>query len=237
MTEHAAETRAFKVHPQLLWDVIQRQAGTLTKAVAEGVMNSIDAGAKTVRVSLSDTAVSITDDGKGFRDRKEIELFFETFGQPHEEGDATYGTFRMGRGQMFSFGKNRWRSGRFSMAVDIKGKGLDYDLTEESEARDGCEIKIELYRPLSLLQRREIADDLRRSLRYVPVELTHDGAGDTVPKWVKSALRDLPKVLETHSKRVKRNTLRAADRQARLAEANENLMTAVAARDSVESKS
>lgn len=52
-----SETRAFKVHPQLLFDVIQRQAGTLTKALCEGVMNSIDAGSKAVDVKIAEDSV------------------------------------------------------------------------------------------------------------------------------------------------------------------------------------
>jgi hypothetical protein len=169
------ETREFKIHPQLLFDVIQRQAGTLTKALCEGVMNSIDAGATKVEVTLTDKRASIADDGRGFPTRESIELFFETFGQPHQEGDAVYGTFRMGRGQMFSFGVNRWRSGRFAMKVDIKGRGLDYDLTEGGEDAAGCAIDIALYKPLSLLQQREIGDDLRRMVRYVAVPVLLNG--------------------------------------------------------------
>jgi hypothetical protein len=169
------ETRAFKIHPQLLFDVIQRQAGTLTKALCEGVMNSIDAGATKVEVELYANAAHIRDDGKGFPTRESIELFFETFGQPHTAGDAVYGTFRMGRGQMFSFGVNEWRSGRFEMKVDIKGRGLDYDLTETRDAQAGCEIGIDLYRPLTLLEVRSVCDDLRRMVRYVGVPVLLNG--------------------------------------------------------------
>lgn len=170
-----SETREFKIHPQLLFDVIQRQAGTLTKALCEGVMNSIDAGATKVKVTLSDKRATIKDDGKGFPTRESIELFFETFGQPHQAGDAVYGTFRMGRGQMFSFGVNQWRSGRFAMKVDIKGRGLDYDLTESAKSFAGCEIAIDLYRPLNLLQQREVQDELRRTVRYVDVPVLLNG--------------------------------------------------------------
>jgi hypothetical protein len=170
-----AETREFKIHPQLLFDVIQRQAGTLTKALCEGVMNSIDAGATKVEVTLTDKRAVIADDGKGFPTRESIELFFETFGQPHQAGDAVYGTFRMGRGQMFSFGVNHWRSGRFAMKVDIKGRGLDYDLTESAKAHLGCEIAIDLYKKQTLLEQRAVADDLRRMVRFVGVPVLLNG--------------------------------------------------------------
>ena len=39
------ETLQFVMHPKLLYDVILRQAGSLSKAVLEGIQNSIDAGA------------------------------------------------------------------------------------------------------------------------------------------------------------------------------------------------
>ena len=37
------ETRTLNAHNKLLFDVIRRQAGTLSKAILEGVMNSVDA--------------------------------------------------------------------------------------------------------------------------------------------------------------------------------------------------
>ena len=123
------ETRRFKMHPKLLFDVIQRQAGSLAKAVLEGVMNSIDAKATKCRITLTNNELTISDDGTGIRTRKSIEDFFETFGQPHDESEGkVYGTFRMGRGQLFAYGKNRWRTGPFEMKIDIKNKGLDYEL-------------------------------------------------------------------------------------------------------------
>jgi hypothetical protein len=41
----STERRGLRMHPRLLWDVITRQSGTIGKAILEGVMNSIDAGA------------------------------------------------------------------------------------------------------------------------------------------------------------------------------------------------
>ena len=69
----SSETRQFKMHPKLLMDVIRRQAGTLAKAVLEGVMNSIDAKSTSVDVTIERTRVVISDDGKGFPSREEIE--------------------------------------------------------------------------------------------------------------------------------------------------------------------
>lgn len=77
------EARRFVMHPNLLYDVILRQAGSLEKAILEGVMNAIDAGASRCVVRLEARKVVIEDDGRGFRSRSEIEAFFETFDTPY----------------------------------------------------------------------------------------------------------------------------------------------------------
>src|ERR1051325_290463 len=123
------ETRRFQMHHQLLHDVILRQAGTLGKALLESVMNAVDARATRCEISLTADSVIVQDDGIGFRSREEIEQFFEVFGQPHQTGEEkVYGTFRMGRGQMFAFGHNLWKTAHFEMEVDVKRSGLDYVL-------------------------------------------------------------------------------------------------------------
>lgn len=166
----AAETRRFGMHPKLLLDVIQRQAGSLAKAILEGVMNSVDAGAKVCRIEIAEGMVVIEDDGKGITKRKEIETFFETFGAPHEDTEGkTYGTFRMGRGQMFAFGRNRWRTGPFEMKVDVKKDGLDYELREMPEGnKPGCRIEIELYDKLYAGDLAETERTIKKWTRYTP---------------------------------------------------------------------
>ena len=129
-----SQTVAFQMHPDLLRSVIRKQAGSLDKAILEAVMNSIDAGSSSVNIQLLTDKVIITDDGRGFRDAQEIQDFFATFGTPHKEGDATYGKFRMGRGQMFAFGKNTWRTGTFQMDVDVDVH-LGFDLQENQIGR------------------------------------------------------------------------------------------------------
>ena len=171
-----SETRSFKMHPKLLMDVITRQAGTLGKAILEGVMNSIEAGATTVKIDTDGTRLTIVDDGRGFPSRTEIEKFFEVFGQPHsEEEGKTYASFRMGRGQLFSFGSNEWRSGNFGMAVDIAERGLDYVLTELPESTSGCSITVYLYQPLNESARTYLSTELRKLVRFAPREIYFNG--------------------------------------------------------------
>ncbi len=170
------ETRQFRMHNKLLMDVITRQAGSLPKAILEAVMNSIDACGTKCEVQLTTNKVVISDDGRGFRSRDEIEKFFEVFGQPHSESEGkTYGTFRMGRGQMFAFGRNRWASGTFRMDIDIKERGLDYSLDPAAEFYAGCRIEIDLYEPLRPVTVLDMERELGQLVRYAPVPVLLNG--------------------------------------------------------------
>jgi hypothetical protein len=182
-----AEQRKFQMHEKLLLDVILKQAGSVQKAVLEGVMNSIEAGASRVDVSVTPRLFSIADDGKGFRSREEIEKFFETFGQPHEASEGkVWAQFRMGRGQMFAFGKNTWRTGRFVMQVDIKQR-LGYDLVDDAQQHDGCDIAVELYNPLSDRDLYGIVREIERYVKYVSIPVMVNGQQVNTPpdtkKW------------------------------------------------------
>jgi hypothetical protein len=164
-----AETRRFKMHPKLLLDVIQKQAGSLAKAILEGAMNAVDAGATRFDITVDEETVMMEDDGKGFGSRKEVEDFFEVFGQPHEEGDAHYGQFRMGRGQIFSYGHNFWRTGNWAMTVDVKEKGLEYRLEDMKKDVKGCQILVTLYDKLSRLGLRDTKAAVQRFVRYLEI--------------------------------------------------------------------
>ncbi len=145
------ETRDLGMHRNLLLQTIKRQAGTLDKANLEGIMNSIEAGATKVKIELvedGETAfLSIIDNGQGIDTKENMIKYFETFGTPHDESEnVIWKQFRMGRGQMFAFGKNVWRTSTFKMEVDIDNKDLTYKLTEGLEDYKGCQIEIDLYK-------------------------------------------------------------------------------------------
>jgi hypothetical protein len=152
MTQTAVkkERRTLGMHPKLLMDTIKRQAGSLHKAVLEGCMNAVEAGSPVVDITFmqegSTAMLEIGDTGRGIVDKREIEEYFETFGTPHtEQENVVWKQFRMGRGQLFSFGKNTWRTSQFRMVVDIKNWGLDYELEEGLPEVEGCQITVELY--------------------------------------------------------------------------------------------
>lgn len=169
------ENRSFRMHPALLWSVIQSQAGTPEKALLEAIMNAVDAGATFCEVSIDEKGYLVRDDGRGFQSRTEIEEFFETFGTPHKEGDATYGKFRMGRGQLFAFSTTVWRSGAFSMAVDIKNRGLSYDLQSDLESTLGCTIAGTWYERVDLAEVIRIAHDLSQLAQWMQISILVNG--------------------------------------------------------------
>ncbi|MEI5604325.1 hypothetical protein, partial [Streptomyces brasiliscabiei] len=85
---------------------------------------------------------------------------------PHAEGDAVYGKFRMGRGQMFAFGRNTWRTGVFQMDVDIEKK-LGFDLQENLPNHKGCDIRIDLFKPMSMWDSQGINREIEQYVKYV----------------------------------------------------------------------
>lgn len=187
MAKPTSEVRQFKMHQKLLYDVIRRQAGTLSKAILEAVMNAVDAKATGCQISITASRVTISDDGQGFRSREEIEQWFEVFGQPHEESEGkTYGTFRMGRGQLFAFGVNTWTTNKFQMDIDIQNKGLDYELQTVSRVASGCLIEIALYDRLMPSAMAETIQDLEHWVKWCPIPVTlNDEVISTDPATVK----------------------------------------------------
>jgi hypothetical protein len=168
------ERRTFKAHANLIVQAISRQAGSLGKAVMEGVMNSIDAGSTRIEVTATEETIQIRDDGRGFT-AQTVDDFFEWLGAPHEDGDARFGSFRIGRGQCFSFGVNRWRSGALQMDVDFKRDGLDWDFTNGLEPVAGCTIDITLYTRLYPSDLVRLERELRDALKWVDVPVVYNG--------------------------------------------------------------
>jgi hypothetical protein len=164
------------MHPRLLGDIIKKQAGTLAKGCLEGASNTVDANATKCEMHLDADVFRIFDDGQGFSSVEQIRKCFGTFGQPHEESEKkVYGTFRMGRGQMFAFGKNTWRTGTFQMVVDINNSGFSYDLTTDLPFVQGCHITIELYKKLDNYDIQRCVSDLKNWLRYAPIPMFLNG--------------------------------------------------------------
>lgn len=175
------EQRTFTMHPHLLFDVIRRQAGSLDQAVREGVMNAVDARATRINLKITTSEIVLEDNGTGFKNRKQIETCFETFGQPHEEGEKkVFGAFRMGRGQLFAYGRNVWTTGQFVMDVDIANMGLDYELREVPAITPGCTVRVVLYKKLNSYEVEQLIQSLRRSLKWLSTSIHVNDAEESI---------------------------------------------------------
>lgn len=171
------ETRKFTVDESIIGDLITKQAGSLSKAIIELVMNSVDAGATKIDIRIDEEGFSVKDDGKGFVGRTEVLNFFERFGTPHQEGDALFGRFRIGRGQIMAFARCQWRSGTFQMDTDFRGKGTEYEFLENLDTHYGCTVKGSFYggpddRGSSYWWR---PYELEKSLAYLGVKIDLNG--------------------------------------------------------------
>ena len=168
----------FKMAENLLRDVIMRQAGTIDKAILEGAMNLVEAGATKGTITLDNTKIVIEDDGKGFESEDEIRDAFETFGKTDERAkeEKRWARFQMGRGQLFAFGKTTYRTRTFEMITDIHGAiGIGYEFKKDLPDVPGCVVTVELYNPIDNYQIATIVRDVKRNIAYVPLEITVNG--------------------------------------------------------------
>ena len=169
------EVRTFKMHENLLYHIIERQAGSIEKAWLEGVMNSIDSGAERIDIYIDRHTSLIKDDGKGMNE-EEIKNYFEIFGYPIKANEKKrYGEFRMGRGQLFAQGRNIWKTQDNVLEVDIKRLGIRYILRKSDEWVDGCIVEVFHYNSLTTHEKEEKARRLEKWIRYVPAEVTING--------------------------------------------------------------
>lgn len=177
---NSSEVRKFKMHPDLLFSVIKSQAGTQEKALLEAVMNAVDAGATHCNITIDNNGYKVSDDGRGFQSRQEVDEFFETFGTPHKEGDAVYGRFRMGRGQLFAFSSTIWKTTNFTMTVDIKKNGLDYVLEENKDFAPGCTIVGQWYEYMADQSVYLMTKELEKLIKYMQIPVLVNGKDMTV---------------------------------------------------------
>jgi len=101
----SASFHQFEVDENIVNDLIYRQNGTVATALGELEMNAIDAGSEKIEILVSAEGFEIRDNGTGFADEKAVMRFFKRFGTPHTDGNATFGRFRIGRGQIMAFAK------------------------------------------------------------------------------------------------------------------------------------
>ena len=165
----------FELDPQIIHHIIYSQAGSIGKAIIELLMNSVDARAKAVQLSMTKEGFECADDGTGFASREDVIRYFGRFGTPHEEGDATYGRFRLGRGQIMAHAMTIWRSNVWQMTVDTRSMGYSYDFEQLEQALPGCSISGRWYEPLTDSELMSAVQEIRDLVRYTPISVELNG--------------------------------------------------------------
>ena len=187
MPDPQREYIEFGVDRHIMRHLITSQAGSLDKAVLEALSNALDAGARSVRITLADLhTIVIEDDGRGFTSRTDIEKHFATFGFDHDTADEQalgrkIGRFGLGRGQILAFAQTLWETNQFSMEVEIRTQGLGFTLTEHEATRyRGCRITAKLYTPMTRVTRARMAETLAHQIRHAAIDVSIDGQPITV---------------------------------------------------------
>lgn len=164
----------FQVDQGIIQHLVFNQGSDVEKALIELIMNSIDANATRVEMFMNMSGFYCKDNGSGFKTAEDIKRCFETFGTPHEDGDAKYGRFRLGRGQIMSFASTRWQTNTWQMTVDVK-EGMGFRLSTLETPVEGCHIYGQWYKPLESWQLQSLLQRIRRNLRYIPIEMNING--------------------------------------------------------------
>jgi hypothetical protein len=159
----------FELDPQIIHHIIYSQAGSIAKAIIELIMNSVDAKASTLALTITEDGFRCADDGCGFANRDDVIRYFGKFGTPHTEGDATYGRFRLGRGQIMAHASTTWESHLWRMSVDTRQMGYNYELDDVEPAKPGCMISGKWYDGLSKSDLAGTLQEVRDLVRYTPL--------------------------------------------------------------------
>ena len=179
-----SKIKTIKAGSNLIYQTIYNQAGSIEKALLEYIMNSIDAKATYINITIDNNGVdySILDNGDGFGDasytteekEKCIDAVFGHLGFDHgtdEENGRVYGRFGIGRAQLWAFSKNTWHTHNMTMEVDIKFKGLVYNIQETETFVDGCKIEGQFYDKLTLNNILLIKKVLSTLSAYAPIQV------------------------------------------------------------------
>jgi len=157
-----------------------QQTGVIEKAYLESVMNSVDANATEYEIDISEDKTVINDDGESMTE-DEVQKYFKTFGLDDDDiENKEFGRFRMGRGQIFTFGLNIWRAKENYMVVDLDNDQAEVTLPHCTDTSDESIIEIgesDLYTlnteglSYALLNAEEYSNGLEIELQhYNPIE-------------------------------------------------------------------
>lgn len=173
----------FETDSGIIHHLIYSQHSELSTGLCELACNGEDYGATEIKITLSEDGFIVSDNGEGFTNREDIMKYFKTFGLRHEEGDAKFGRFRIGRGQIMAFSDAVWRSNEFEMHTVKKENKYGFEFVEHDELKvKGCEVSGKFRESVSLYG---TTSRIKRALQYmsIPIYLNGIKINATEPNW------------------------------------------------------
>lgn len=176
----STESRDFRISNNMIFHLVFSQAGTVAKALSELIMNSHDAGADRFELSIDTAGFVASDNGRGFRSRKEVEDWFEELGFDHSDElhqeDGRFSRFGLGRAQCMAFARTEWITNTYLMRVDIKERGISYELAVDQPHQDGCTIRGEWYEQMSFTDLKTTIRELEELVAYTGINVIVNGS-------------------------------------------------------------
>lgn len=174
-----AEQRDFRISNNMIYHLVFSQAGSVAKSLTELVMNSQDAGADVFSLQIDADGFRASDNGRGFKTRQEIESWFEELGFDHSDElhqqDGRFSRFGLGRAQCMAFAKTDWFTNTFVMSVDIKARGISYELKTDQPMVAGCTIEGVWYEPMSFADLKDTLRELEELIAYAAISVEING--------------------------------------------------------------
>lgn len=165
----------FEVDSNLINDLIYSQNGTIASALCELITNALDAKSPSIDIKANTKGFSIIDQGEGFEDEESIMRYFKRFGSPHTAGDAKYGRFRIGRGQIMAFAKTTWHSKNFQMTTDHSNGRAGFQFKKDAPHINGCVVSGIWKNPIDSHRLHYALCDVASLAQYVSVPITING--------------------------------------------------------------
>lgn len=169
------EQHEFDADKGVIIHFIQSQAGTLAKGFLESVMNAADARASKITFEIDGDGYRIIDDGEGLPTRDLILEVFNRFGFDHTNHQRQWGRFGLGRAQNWNWAREQWRTHNFMLDVDVRERGLKWNLHKDCEHQPGLVITGSFYEPMSAIEQADTIRELTRLCKYIAMEVVING--------------------------------------------------------------
>jgi len=173
--DNEVENHDFTVSPNIIAHLIKSQAGSIGKGVLEAVANAVDSGSTRVDIDVSATTLVITDSGCGLQSRDEILKVFKVFGFVHDDKSRDHGQFGMGRAQLWAWASTFWRTRTFSLDVDVRRRGINFELEKNLDDQPGLRIEATFYTPLTFVELTELQRELDVLCKFATITINVNG--------------------------------------------------------------